>query len=118
MYMLIFHLTVFFCVFFLFLVPPRGSESSRLLRKPFLSEPEQSVSKSLPTNYSYLGFSSDDFKLTSNSNYTFNLNQIIVVSDINCLTLLICSGARGTSGTVELPTGLFEHRRQCHEHNH
>ncbi|CAH8261966.1 unnamed protein product [Arabidopsis lyrata] len=48
-------------------LPPRGSESSRLLRKPFLSEPEQSVSKSLPTNYSYLGFSSDDFKLTSNA---------------------------------------------------
>ncbi|CAA0358153.1 unnamed protein product [Arabidopsis thaliana] len=47
-------------------LPPRVSESSRM-RKPFLSEPEQSVSKSLPTNYSYLGFSSDDFKLTSNA---------------------------------------------------
>jgi hypothetical protein len=67
--------------FVLFLVPPRVSESSRM-RKPFLSEPEQSVSKSLPTNYSYLGFSSDDFKLTSNGNYTFNLNLVIIGLEI------------------------------------
>jgi len=52
------------------------------MRKPFLSEPEQSVSKSLPTNYSYLGFSSDDFKLTSNGNYTFNLNLVIIGLEI------------------------------------
>ncbi|XP_010488743.1 PREDICTED: zinc finger CCCH domain-containing protein 18 [Camelina sativa] len=48
-------------------LPPRVSESSRIMRKPFVSEHEQSVSKSLPTNCSYLGFSSDDFKLTSNA---------------------------------------------------
>ncbi|CAH2052444.1 unnamed protein product [Thlaspi arvense] len=42
-------------------LPLRVSESSRLMRKQFLEEHEESVSKSLP-NYSYLG--SDDFKLT------------------------------------------------------
>ncbi|KAJ0230050.1 Zinc finger CCCH domain-containing protein 18 [Hirschfeldia incana] len=45
-------------------LPPQVCQSSRLMRKQFLEEHEQSVSKSLPTNYSYLGFS-DDFKLTS-----------------------------------------------------
>lgn len=82
------------------------------MRKPFLDEPEQSVSKSLPTNYSYLGFSSDDFKLTSNGNYTFKLkpdNRSYRNYRINCLTFLICRGSRGTSGTVKLSVGLFEH---------
>ncbi|ESQ45195.1 hypothetical protein EUTSA_v10011072mg [Eutrema salsugineum] len=46
-------------------LPPRVSESSRLMRKQFLEEHEQSISKSLPNNYSYLGFSSNDFKLTT-----------------------------------------------------
>ncbi|CAH2064270.1 unnamed protein product [Thlaspi arvense] len=44
--------------------PPRVSESSRLMRRQFLEEHDQSISKSLPTNYSYLGFSSNDLKLT------------------------------------------------------
>lgn len=81
--MLIFFLVSQFYIngfyYVLFLVPPRVSESSRLMRKPFLNELEQSVSKSLPTNFSYLGFSSDDFKLTSDGNFTLNLNQIIIV---------------------------------------
>ncbi|CAH8326645.1 unnamed protein product [Eruca vesicaria subsp. sativa] len=47
-------------------LPARVSESSRLMRKQFLEEHEQSISKSLPTNYSYLGFS-DDFKLTADA---------------------------------------------------
>lgn len=50
-------------------VPPRVSESSRLMRNQFLGEHEQSVSKSLPTNYSYLGFS-QDFRITSDGKYT------------------------------------------------
>ncbi|CAN8270628.1 unnamed protein product [Cochlearia groenlandica] len=41
-------------------MPPRASESSRLSRKHYQ---EQSMSKSLPTNYSYFGLSSNDFKL-------------------------------------------------------
>ncbi|ESQ36945.1 hypothetical protein EUTSA_v10002476mg [Eutrema salsugineum] len=47
-------------------LPPRVSESSRLIRNQFLEEDDQLVSKSLPTNYSYLGFS-DDFKLTADA---------------------------------------------------
>ncbi|KAL1201302.1 Zinc finger CCCH domain-containing protein 18 [Cardamine amara subsp. amara] len=46
-------------------LPLRVSESTRLMRKQFLEEHELLASKSLPNNYSYLGFSSNDFKLTT-----------------------------------------------------
>ncbi|XP_019100302.1 PREDICTED: zinc finger CCCH domain-containing protein 18-like [Camelina sativa] len=46
-------------------MPMRVSESSRLVKKQFLEEHKQSVSRSLPSDYSYLGFSSNDFKLTT-----------------------------------------------------
>ncbi|KAF8118994.1 hypothetical protein N665_0001s0052 [Sinapis alba] len=52
------------------------SESSRLMRKQFLEEHEQSVSKSLPTNYSYLGFS-DDFKLTADEEQAGRLSYLL-----------------------------------------
>ncbi|CAA7024238.1 unnamed protein product [Microthlaspi erraticum] len=47
-------------------LPPRVSERSRLMMNQFLEEHEHSVSKSLPTNYSYLG-DADDSKLTSDA---------------------------------------------------
>ncbi|VVA98333.1 unnamed protein product [Arabis nemorensis] len=47
-------------------LPLRISESSRLMKKQFLEEHEQSVSKSLPTYYSYNGFS-DDSKLITDA---------------------------------------------------
>ncbi|EOA25899.1 hypothetical protein CARUB_v10019278mg [Capsella rubella] len=46
-------------------MPMRVSDSSRLMKKQFLEEHMQSVSRSLPSDYSYLGFSSNDFKLTT-----------------------------------------------------
>ncbi|XP_018491378.1 zinc finger CCCH domain-containing protein 18 isoform X2 [Raphanus sativus] len=57
-------------------LPARVSESSRLMRKQFLEEHEQSVSKSLPTNYSYLGFS-DDFKLTADEEQAGRLSYLL-----------------------------------------
>ncbi|VVB05534.1 unnamed protein product [Arabis nemorensis] len=55
-------------------LPP---ESSSLMRNQFLEEHEQSVSKSLPTNYAYLGFSSNDFNLTRDEEQEGQLSYIL-----------------------------------------
>ncbi|CAH8268433.1 unnamed protein product [Arabidopsis lyrata] len=57
-------------------LPQRVSESLKLTRKRFLEDHEQSVSKSLPNNYSYLGFSSNDFKLTTNEEQEEQAEQL------------------------------------------
>ncbi|CAN7048539.1 unnamed protein product [Brassica oleracea var. botrytis] len=61
-------------------LPPRVSESSRLMRNQFLEEHEQSVSKSLPTNYSYLGFS-QDFRITSDAEQEEQVGRLSYLLD-------------------------------------